>query len=1249
MQKKICLALLSLLLLANMAFSQKAGDLVKEIEYVKLQQLSKEFQTKSDLNRKKAFELASKNNWVTFKVEKDGTIISLQGVDDLGYPLYLKTFNNTIAASTTKTTSFYAGGSLGLSLNGSTSALIGKVGIWDGGGVLTEHQEFSGGRIIQKDNPSSGSEHSTHVAGTMVASGVYPVARGMAWGLQKLYAYDFNADNAEMTTAASAGMLISNHSYGYIAGWNYNSDTTPERWEWYGTANATEDYKFGFYDNTARDWDIICYYAPYFLPVKSAGNSRSENGPAVGTEYFGFTATSGATLVSKGPRPAGINSNNSYDIISTTGTAKNILTVGAVAGLPYGPSNPSDIVISDFSSYGPTDDGRIKPDIVADGVEVTSTSNTDTKSYATLSGTSMSSPNVSGSLVLLQEYYAQLNAGKFMKSATLKGLVIETAEDAGNIGPDYIYGWGLLNMEKAANLIKLNSSKSLIAERALAQGETYTLNVTTSGYGPLKVTICWTDPEGTIFTSGTLNNRTPKLVNDLDLRLTKGVSTFLPFKLNPDVPAALATNADNVLDNLEQIFIPNAAPGETYTIKVSHKGTLSKGPQSYSLIVSGIGGTAYCASVSSIATDSRIESFTLASINNTLGNACRTYSDFTSIATDLAAGQTYPFSIGLGTCGVNQNKISKIFIDWNADGDFNDTNELIATSGVINNTANFTGNIIVPNDVIIGNSTLLRIVLTETNDPNMVISCGSYSNGETQDYKVNFVKSGVDAGVIAVNDLGKPFCPNQFQTFSVRLKNFGRNTLNMIPVSLSLIANGTVIKTINETFAGSLKPNEEADFQFTGTFNTQAGVSYTLSAKTEITADPIATNNSKSAQFKVLIPLGATSLSATKCDNDESFYQLNGEADGTIFWYKTANSLLPIAFGNKPSYSGTPQVNNTFYAGVNDFKSFFGPLNKQTYTTGTYSGNFGPKPEFSVAAPLVLDSATLYTSQPGQLTFTVETTSGAILSSVTINVERSKTSADVLDTNGQVINDPNDKGKAYKLGLEFPAAGVYRIGITYNGATIFRNNSGVTNIPITIANELITLRGAYFPSSNPTNITTSYYYFYNMLFKSLGCSDGERKPVIVSKPVITQNGPTLISSFNESNQWFFNGNIIEGATDKSYAAKDLGIYKVEVKGASGCISKSEDFNFGYGAEIELKMYPVPTSGNLNLSFKVQEEKNVKIRLINMLGQESFKINKENFTGTYAELLDLKHLNDGIYTVQIMIGGKVFVQKIIINK
>ncbi|MBC7655038.1 MAG: S8 family serine peptidase, partial [Oligoflexus sp.] len=745
----------------SISFAQQGNKLVNEAQFQKLQTLSSQFKETSEENRNRAFALAAKNNWVTFRVQKDGTIISLQGVDDLGLPLYLKTENNTIAAGTTRANSFYSGGSLGLSLNGSSDNLVGKIGIWDGGIILTNHQEFQGvdgSRIVQKDNPSTGSQHATHVGGTMMATGINPIARGIAWGLKKLYAWDFNTDVAEMTTAASQSMIISNHSYGFISGWNYNSGTTPPRWEWYGAPGTTEDYKFGFYDDSARDWDLICYNAPYYLPVKSAGNNRSETGPSVGTEYYGFE-TGSSKLVSKGLRPSGISSNDGYDIISTTGTAKNILSIGAVSGLPFGANSTDDIKISSFSSWGPTDDGRIKPDLVADGVQLTSTSNESTRAYATLSGTSMSSPNTSGSLILLQEYYSKLNNGAFMRSASLKGLAIETTDEAGiTPGPDYIYGWGLLNVERAGQLIKLNGTNSLIAERTLAQAEVYNLQVITSGAGPLKVTICWTDPEGTPGITGTLNSRTPKLVNDLDLRVIKESTTFLPWKLDPNNPANAAVQIDNVVDNVEQITVPNAVPGQVYTIRVSHKGTLSKGPQAYSIIASGIGGNVYCASAATNSADTRIDKVVLNTISNTLQNTCRTYSDFKSTSTSLEVGKNYPFTISLGTCGTVQNKFAKIFVDWNGDGDFEDAGETAATSALIAGNLDFTGNITVPNNVVINNTTVMRIVTSEVASSDLVTPCGTYNKGETQDYTINFIKPANDVGIIAFNNLQDNIC-----------------------------------------------------------------------------------------------------------------------------------------------------------------------------------------------------------------------------------------------------------------------------------------------------------------------------------------------------------------------------------------------------------------------------------------------------------------------------------------------------------
>ncbi|MCX2481282.1 S8 family serine peptidase [Pedobacter sp. MC2016-15] len=542
----------------------------------------------SSLNRANAFAIAKEKGWKTFGESSDGNIFRLQRTDDRGLPVYYITTNNVIAAGTTRTTKLYTGGGLGLSLNGS-SISAGKVAIWDSEGVLASHVEFAGGRIEVRDKTTTTAVHSTHVAGTMIAAGVNAIARGMAFGLPKLYVFNFDNDTPEMS-ANAATLLISNHSYGTAAGWSQNTSVTPERWEFLGAPGENEDYKFGYYDTECSEWDKICYNAPYYLPVKSAGNSRTVNGPAIGENYYRYNAS--RVMSNAGPRPEGISSNDSYDNISTYGTAKNILTVGAINPLANGPYTAANIRLTTFSSWGPTDDGRIKPDLVADGVRVTSTSNAGNNSYTILSGTSMSTPNVSGSLILLQELYSQKNGNNFMRSATLKALAIGTATDAGTAeGPDYSYGWGLLNMEAAAQAILDNGTRAKIAENILSQGDQQFLEVTATGTSPIKATICWTDPEAVAISSlNGLNNRTPRLINDLDLRAVHGSESYNPWVLDPANPAAAAIRGDNTRDNVEQVLISNPLAGAVYRFKVSHKGQLKRGPQAYSILITGING-----------------------------------------------------------------------------------------------------------------------------------------------------------------------------------------------------------------------------------------------------------------------------------------------------------------------------------------------------------------------------------------------------------------------------------------------------------------------------------------------------------------------------------------------------------------------------------------------------------------------------------------------------------------------------------
>jgi len=506
-------------------------------------------------------------------------VFQIQKLDASGKPVVINTESNVEAANSTGASAAWTGGSLGLNLNG--QGMI--IGEWDGGAVLRTHQEFTTNRVVQVDGATTVSSHATHVAGTLIGNGTSASAKGMMHQ-GTLWAHDWNNDQSEMANAALNGLRVSNHSYGWLTGWSYNSSQAS--WYWYGstTTNATTDNLFGFYNSTAQQWDQVAFNAPNYLIVKSAGNDRGE-GPAAGTSHFAWNGSAWATSTATRDRDGGTTG---YDCMSYSSVSKNILTIGAVNRIAAGYSGPSSVVMSSFSSWGPTDDGRIKPDIVGAGVGLASAYTPNNNSYASLSGTSMAGPNVAGSLGLVQQH-SQNVRGSMLLGATLKGLAIHTAHEAGPAnGPDYMFGWGLLNTAGCINAINSTQSSSGIFENTLTQGSNFEISVYNDGTTPLQATISWYDPAGPVNASNSFNDRTARLVNDLDLRIIRvsDGNTELPWMLNPDVPSAAATKGDNIKDNVEKVSLLNPVSG-WYTIRVTHKGTLIGNQQNYSLIYTG--------------------------------------------------------------------------------------------------------------------------------------------------------------------------------------------------------------------------------------------------------------------------------------------------------------------------------------------------------------------------------------------------------------------------------------------------------------------------------------------------------------------------------------------------------------------------------------------------------------------------------------------------------------------------------------
>ena len=381
---------------------------------------------------------------------------------------------------------------------------------YDGSGVtvmlqdnslLDDHIDYTG-RFTDQPSASQSGDHGEHCGGILGGAGnLDPTARGMAYGADVLVFGSSNNNYDDVPALyASNNLTITSKSYG--------------------------DGLNGGYTSLASELDQQIHNMPSLVHVFSCGNSGTASTGAAGAGW--------------------------YNITGGHKTGKNVIACGNLS--------QSD-VISNSSSRGPSEDGRIKPDICAVGSSVYSTQ--DPNGYDIKSGTSMACPGVAGTLAQLYHAYKDLNGGTNPNSGLIKATVLNTADDLGNIGPDYIYGWGRINARRAYNLI---SNNNYLAGSA-TQGNTnnHTVNVP-AGTDQLKIMLYWLDVEGAAGAS-------VALVNDLDLEvIDPSVTTHNPYILdNSFSPAALdapATTGIDHVNNMEQVVIDNPAAG-TYNVDVT--------------------------------------------------------------------------------------------------------------------------------------------------------------------------------------------------------------------------------------------------------------------------------------------------------------------------------------------------------------------------------------------------------------------------------------------------------------------------------------------------------------------------------------------------------------------------------------------------------------------------------------------------------------------------------------------------------
>ena len=852
-------------------------------------------------------------------------------------------------------------------------------------GIIGPHIDYQG-RIDQSSFGTSSNNlsntHGDHVAGTIMGSGnLDPVAAGMA-NAAFLYVYDSSNNNystAFPSLYQNDEVVITSKSYSNGCNAGYTS------------LSQELDQQINLYSS--------------LIHVFSAGNS--------GTSDCGYGAGSGWGNVTGGHKQG-----------------KNVI---AVANLT------STSGLANSSSRGPAADGRIKPDIGAKGTSVNST--VPTNAYDSYTGTSMSCPGIAGIMGQLYQGYKELNGGNYPNSALMKGVLLNSADDLGNPGPDFKHGWGEVNAYQA---IKILENNQYLNSTISQSGNNPHNIIVPSGIKQLNVMVYWHDIEGSV-------NASTALVNDIDISMNSANGlTVYPWLLDPSAnTTALNSNAtygNDHLNNMEQITIDNPVSGN-YVLSVNGF-AIPFGTQDYWVIYQYI--------------TEEVE------LTYPIGGEGFVPGEDELIRWDASKGTT-PFTLEYTTDGISWNVISNSvgvtsrYYNWTVPSTItNEAKVRVTRNGYSDESdANFTI-IDVPQNVTVNWICPDSIYVSW----NSVSSATDYEVSMLGNLYMDSMITTTATTVLIIN-------PNPAITdswFSVCAKVNGKKGRRAVAINAQPINSGCMaFPSANFTTSGSSscsgnvsfidasfnQPNYwEWDFG-DGTISNQQNPAHTYLQAGIFDVSLFVSNAFGQDSVIQTSLISINFMPAPITYNDTSYvnpatFQLT-TASNSVNWYIDTLGSASV-FTGSPFTTPLLNTNTTFYArDVGGPSVFGGPIDNTIGSGGFYNND--RHMFLDCYTPSTLISTDVYANTAQSITFELRDNNSLVLEDTTITVQTG------LNT--------------LYLNFDVPVMNYLELGMSAGGSDLYRNSTGSV-YPYAIGNV------ASITGHNSPNSAGYHYFFYNL-------------------------------------------------------------------------------------------------------------------------------------------------------------------------